>query len=115
MLGLDVADLAAPPHAPEGWTCGTPFLFVPLRNRAAIARAHVRPDVWDRVVGRWWTPAVFIFAADPEHAEAGDLQLENQQRQPEQNQQQPRDIDRDDLKGEERQQQTQAAGDTRLA
>src|SRR3990172_2360964 len=21
MLGLDVADLAAPPHAPEGWTC----------------------------------------------------------------------------------------------
>ena len=68
MLGLDAADLAAPPHAPEGWTCGTPFLFVPLRNRAAIARAHVRPDVWDRVVGRWWTPAVFIFAADPEHA-----------------------------------------------
>lgn len=66
MLGLDPADLAGPPETPEGWSCGTPFLFVPLRSRAAVARAGVQPDRWARTVQNWWTSAVFLFARDPE-------------------------------------------------
>ena len=66
MLGLDAREIAGAPHAAEGWSCGTPFLFVPLRDRAAIARARLRADVWDRLVSGGSTAGVFIFAADPE-------------------------------------------------
>jgi len=68
LLGLGADDLATAPHAPEGWSCGTPFLFVPLRDRSAVARARLRADVWERAVSGGDTAGVFIFAADPELA-----------------------------------------------
>ena len=52
-------------------------------------------------------------AADGEHAEARDLDLEDQQRDPEQDQHDARVADRQHLQREERQQQADAAGDTR--
>lgn len=66
MLSLEASDLAGAPHASEAWSCGTPFLFVPLRDRAAVGRARLRADVWDRVAAAGGAAGVFVFAADPE-------------------------------------------------
>lgn len=66
MLSLaprDVLDGATPP---ESVSCGTPFLFVPLKDRAAVARSRIRSDVWERALGDYVTREVFVFAMDAE-------------------------------------------------
>ena len=53
---------------PQAVSCGLPFLFVPLRDRGAVARARINRDAWDRVLRPYWAPHVFFFAFDPERA-----------------------------------------------
>ena len=45
-LGLDVDELAGGEYAPVIGSCGLPFTIVAVRDRAAVARAHVRPEAW---------------------------------------------------------------------
>jgi trans-2,3-dihydro-3-hydroxyanthranilate isomerase len=52
--------------APEIVSCGTPFIFVPLRDRAAVASARAKPDVWDEVFAGRATSEVFLFATEGE-------------------------------------------------
>ena len=66
MLSLTPHDLAGDGMAPEAISCGTPFLFVPLRNRAAVARARIKLDLYDSVLDGYLTDKVFFFALDPE-------------------------------------------------
>ena len=69
MLSLEVGDLALrPPPAPV--SCGVPFLFVTLRDRAGVGRARLRPEVWERVLRGQWAEAVFVFAFDAERPDA---------------------------------------------
>jgi trans-2,3-dihydro-3-hydroxyanthranilate isomerase len=65
-IGLDASDIRADAFSPQGWSCGTPFLFVPLRNRAALARARVVADEFERVLKDYWTNKVFMFCDEPE-------------------------------------------------
>lgn len=68
MLSLDRSDLAGEPLSPQYVSCGLPFLLAPLRDRSAVARARLRLDVWERVLKGSWSPHVYLFALDPEHA-----------------------------------------------
>ena len=45
-LGIDVDELLGGHHAPCIGSCGLPFTIVPVRDRAAVARAHVRTEAW---------------------------------------------------------------------
>jgi trans-2,3-dihydro-3-hydroxyanthranilate isomerase len=65
-IGLDASDIRADSFFSQGWSCGTAFLFVPLRNRAALARARVVADEFDRVLKDYWTNKVFMFCDEPE-------------------------------------------------
>lgn len=65
-LSLEAADLLGSPYEPEAVSCGVPFLFVPLRDRAAVARARLNRHEWERVLGAYWTAEIFFFAFDPE-------------------------------------------------
>jgi trans-2,3-dihydro-3-hydroxyanthranilate isomerase len=67
-VGLEEADLLGDGRAPEGVSCGLPYLFIPLRSRSALARARVRPDEFDRVLGDYWADHVFLFCDEPERA-----------------------------------------------
>ena len=49
-------------------SCGTPFLFVPLRDRAAVARSRVKLDLWETALGGYVTDKVMVFAMDAELA-----------------------------------------------
>lgn len=62
MLSLGTHDLAGDAAPPEGVSCGTPFLFVPLRDRAAVAHVRVRADAWDQTLDGYWTDKVMVFA-----------------------------------------------------
>jgi trans-2,3-dihydro-3-hydroxyanthranilate isomerase len=62
MLSLATDDLADPATPPEAVSCGTPFLFVPLRDLGAVARARVRGDLWSATLAGYWTDKVMVFA-----------------------------------------------------
>src|SRR5689334_18855686 len=67
ILGLAAGDLLDGATPPQSVSCGTPFLFVPLRDRATVGRARIRGDVWESTLGSYVTDMVFLFAMDPEH------------------------------------------------
>ena len=65
-LGLETADVLTGEMFPEAASCGVPFLFVPVRNRDALARAVPRVDEFERVLRKYWTAEVFVFCNEPE-------------------------------------------------
>lgn len=65
MLSLSVHDLL-PEHPPCGWSCGVPFLFIAVRDRASVGRAKLRTDIWEKLLMNWWAPSVFVFSFDTE-------------------------------------------------
>jgi trans-2,3-dihydro-3-hydroxyanthranilate isomerase len=69
VLGLEVDELLGGAWSPQGFTCGLPYLFIPLRDRPAVARARVRMDLWERTLQRSWAPELFVFAAGGEQPE----------------------------------------------
>ena len=70
MLSLTPRDLPDDDAlTPQAVSCGTPFLFVPLRDRGAVARAKIRTDIYEEALGSYLTDKVFVFALDPEHEE----------------------------------------------
>jgi trans-2,3-dihydro-3-hydroxyanthranilate isomerase len=66
MLSLDPDDILHEVFGPDAVSCGLPFLFVPVVDRLAVARARVRLDVWERVLAGYCTREIFVFAFDPE-------------------------------------------------
>ena len=66
VLGLQEDELLIGDWAPRGYTCGLPFLFVPLRDRNAVRRAHIRLESWEKFLKESWAPEVFVFAAGGE-------------------------------------------------
>lgn len=61
-LSLDPQDLIGGDWSPDTVSCGTPFLFVPLRDRNAVARARVHMDRWEAALAGYVTQMVFVFA-----------------------------------------------------
>ncbi len=57
--GLGVTGLAAPGFE-AGY--GSPFLFVPLADRAAVAHARLRLEAWRAAEARLWGHGAYVFA-----------------------------------------------------
>jgi trans-2,3-dihydro-3-hydroxyanthranilate isomerase len=70
MLSLSPVDLVGSPMPAEAISCGTPFLFIPLRDRAAVARARLKLDLYEEALREYWTDKVFLFALDPERKDS---------------------------------------------
>jgi trans-2,3-dihydro-3-hydroxyanthranilate isomerase len=62
VLDLHVDDLLGDAWSPQALSCGLPFLFVPVRDRAAVARARIRMDAWEAALKGAWTQEIFVFA-----------------------------------------------------
>lgn len=65
-LNLSPADLLSGEWGPEGRSCGTPFLMVPVRDRVALAKARPNLDAWEAVLAKYWSNKVFVFCNEPE-------------------------------------------------
>jgi trans-2,3-dihydro-3-hydroxyanthranilate isomerase len=74
MLSLEAADILGGMVAPQGVSCGLPFLIVPLRDRDAVRRAKVRVDHWESSLKSYWAPQILVFSRDPE-LEGSDLRV----------------------------------------
>jgi trans-2,3-dihydro-3-hydroxyanthranilate isomerase len=68
-LSLSPKDILDGDMNPEGVSCGTPFLLIPLRDRDAVSRARVKIDQFDAALANYYTNKVLVFALDPEHSE----------------------------------------------
>lgn len=67
-LGLNAEDILTGRDKPEALSCGTPFLFVPLRDRAALGRVRVNAEEFEAAMRGYWTDMVFLFCDQPERA-----------------------------------------------
>jgi trans-2,3-dihydro-3-hydroxyanthranilate isomerase len=67
-LSLPVDALKSGSWSPEIVSCGTPFVFVPLKDRAAVATARAKLDVWDEIFAGRATSEVFLFATEGERS-----------------------------------------------
>jgi trans-2,3-dihydro-3-hydroxyanthranilate isomerase len=69
MLSLKSGDVLSDGMKAAALSCGTPFLFVPVRDRATVGRARIKMDVWESALAGYITREVFVFAMDAEHAD----------------------------------------------
>lgn len=67
ILALREDDLLTGDFAPQVVSCGLPFSFVPLRDRDAVRRAKLRPDLWERRIAAHTGHMLFLFAREAEH------------------------------------------------
>ncbi len=65
MLSLDLADID-PAYPLQVVSCGVPFLFVPLKNLAAIRQIKLRLDIWERQLKDFASPHLFVFTQEAE-------------------------------------------------
>jgi trans-2,3-dihydro-3-hydroxyanthranilate isomerase len=63
MLGLEEQDVLDDAQA---WSCGAPYLYVPVANRAALARAKPDSAAWAQAMSGAWADAAFVFCCEPE-------------------------------------------------
>jgi trans-2,3-dihydro-3-hydroxyanthranilate isomerase len=66
MLSLETAELLNNEDYPQAISCGIPFLFIPLRDRTALAKAKLNRDRWQQLLSNYWTTSVYIFCYEPE-------------------------------------------------
>lgn len=64
VLGLEPDDVLQSELTPEAVSCGVPFLLLPLRNRAALARARLDYARWEHHLARFWADQVYLFTRD---------------------------------------------------
>ena len=68
VLSLRPGDLLDSQWAPAAVTCGLPFLFVPLRDRAAVERARVNVPEWERSLRDYVAPDIMVFSREADGA-----------------------------------------------
>jgi trans-2,3-dihydro-3-hydroxyanthranilate isomerase len=64
MLSLSPDDLLGPPFQPQAFSCGLPFLYVPLRSRQALSRSRLDVALWRGTLREFWAKDVFVMAWD---------------------------------------------------
>lgn len=62
VLSLDPADVLGGAFAPQSFSCGIPFLFIPLRSRRALERARIDKARFDEALSKYAAPDCFVFA-----------------------------------------------------
>jgi trans-2,3-dihydro-3-hydroxyanthranilate isomerase len=63
-LSLEPGDVLGGAHGPAAVSCGVPFLFVALRDRAAVGRARVEASAWERAFAGYWATEPYIYSMD---------------------------------------------------
>ncbi len=67
ILSLSVDDIDDKgPYQIEGVSVGVPFLFVPLRDLAALGRAKVNRELWEQELKTSWATEIFAFTEKEE-------------------------------------------------
>ncbi|WP_162327515.1 PhzF family phenazine biosynthesis protein [Synechocystis sp. CACIAM 05] len=66
LLGLSIDQLQQGEYEPQAYSCGLPFLFIPLINEEALNRISFNPSVWQNLLAGQWADCVYCLApGDP--------------------------------------------------
>lgn len=65
-VGLIASDIGCDNHRPLAAGVGVPFVFVPVRDREALARSRLNRVFWDALFGSSPTGAVYLYCRDPQ-------------------------------------------------
>jgi trans-2,3-dihydro-3-hydroxyanthranilate isomerase len=63
-LGLKAREVGSGDAEPMAVSCGVPFLFVPLRNSRAVARAEANQPAWREHLSDYWAQQIYLFSFD---------------------------------------------------
>lgn len=66
MLSLRAEDILEGEWKAEAYSCGVPFLFVPVRDRETLARIALDAGEWKETLRDYWAPSPFVFCVEPE-------------------------------------------------
>jgi trans-2,3-dihydro-3-hydroxyanthranilate isomerase len=66
VLSLGTNDIIQDELQPLAVSAGVPFMVIPLRNRAALARAQINAEVWNKNFADTWAPHFYPITADAE-------------------------------------------------
>ncbi len=62
ILSLDPEEVATKGgYAIEAVSAGVPFLFIPIRDLAALGRARLKLDLWEKHLRNSWAPETYLF------------------------------------------------------
>lgn len=64
-VGLHAGDMD-PKREPAAVSCGVPFLFIPVTNRAALRSARLEPARWRQTLATFWAPHVYLYTIGSE-------------------------------------------------
>lgn len=70
-LGLATSEIVTTTHQPQVASVGLPFLCVELADRAALARAAARPELFARDLLALGTDAIMLYTRDAERGPGG--------------------------------------------
>lgn len=66
-LGLEALEIGFGAHGMSVWSAGVPFVMVPVRDRATLARAGVADmGAWNAAFGASGKGAAYVYCCDPE-------------------------------------------------
>lgn len=68
ILSIASEDILSGVMEPQAFSCGLPYLFVPVRDRGVLARMKFNTYLSGQHLAKYWTPQVYVFALDPELA-----------------------------------------------
>ena len=66
VLSLGADDIVQDELRPLAVSAGVPFMVIPVRNRAALARAQINAEVWNRTFADTWAPHFYIVTTESE-------------------------------------------------
>jgi trans-2,3-dihydro-3-hydroxyanthranilate isomerase len=66
-VGLTTADIGFENHRPSAWTCGSPFIFLPVSGLEAIQRAKPAANRWREAFGLHDRVGVYLYTRDCVH------------------------------------------------
>jgi len=70
VVSLSPDDLCEGEHFPQTWTCGLPFLFIPVKSLEATERARIDHDHWKQTLADFWSAEPYVFTTETVNPEA---------------------------------------------
>jgi len=65
VISLDVSDIV-PTEIPLSFSCGLPFLFVPITSLEKLKQAVLNQEQWKNNISQSWAPQLYLFTKETE-------------------------------------------------
>ncbi len=65
VVSLDISDIV-PTENPLSFSCGLPFLFVPITSLEKLKRAALNQEQWKNHISQSWAPQLYLFTKETE-------------------------------------------------